>query len=491
MAYKDLRSFIKALESRGELIRITAPVDSRLEITEITDRISKSTNPDGTRTGGKALLFENVKGSEYPVFINGFGSYGRMALALGAGSLDEKARELEDLVDWGFGQLRKIDVMSFFPKIKWARLFLPTPVLKAPCQEVVERDPDLSTLPVLTCWPGDGGPFFTLPMVITRDPETGSQNMGMYRMQVYDKTSTGMHWHLHKDGAHFYQKYKQRGEKMPVAVALGGDPAVTYAATAPLPEGISELFFAGYLRGKPVETVKCITCDLEVPAQAEFILEGYVDPAEPLRREGPFGDHTGYYSLCDDYPVFHVTCITRRKNPVYPATVVGKPPMEDCYMAKATERLFLPLLKKMLPEIVDLNLPLEGVFHNCAIISVEKRFPGHVHKVLNALWGQGQMMYTKMIIVVDHDVDVQDLSTVMWKVFNNIDARRDLILSDGPLDTLDHASPRFRFGTRLGVDATRKGALEDHPREWPDDIDMTEEVKNLVNRRWKEYGFDG
>ena len=482
MAYKNLRSFIKNLESRGELKRISREVDPCLEITEITDRVSKAVGP--------ALLFENVKGSDFPVFINGFGSYERMALALGSESLDAKARELEELIDWAFSQTVKLDIPSFLSKAKWARLFLPSKVLKAPCQEVVERDPDLSKLPVLTCWPGDGGPFFTLPLVITRDPDTGAQNMGMYRMQVFDEKTTGMHWHLHKDGAHFYQKYKARGEKMPVAVALGDDPAVTYAATAPLPEGVSELFFAGYLRGKPVETVKCVTCDLHVPAQAEFVLEGYVDPSEPLRREGPFGDHTGYYSLADDYPVFHVTCITRRKNPVFPATIVGQPPMEDCYMAKATEKLFLPLLKKMVPEIVDLNLPLEGVFHNCAIISMEKRFPGHVHKVLSSLWGLGQMMYTKMIIVVDKEVDVQDVRKVMWKVFNNIDASRDLILSQGPLDALDHASPLPRFGTRMGIDATKKGPMDNHHREWPEDIEMTGEVKAKIDRIWGELGLD-
>lgn len=277
---------------------------------------------------------------------------------------------------------------------------------------------------------------------------------------------------------------------MPVAVALGDDPAVTYAATAPLPEGVSELFFAGYLRGKPVETVQCVTCDLEVPANAEFVIEGWVDPSEPLRTEGPFGDHTGYYSLTDEYPVFHVECITRRRDAIFPATVVGKPPMEDCFLAKATERLFLPLLKKMIPEIVDMNLPLEGVFHNCAIVSIEKRYPGQVHKVLSALWGLGQMMYTKMIVVVDAEVDVRDLSTVAWKVFNNIDARRDLILSDGPLDALDHASPRPRFGTRLGVDATKKGPLDGHTREWPEDIVMSPEIRERVSERWKEFGLD-
>lgn len=481
MAYKNLQDFIKKLESIGELKRIGAEVDPYLEITEITDRVSKS--------GGPALLFENVKGSEFPVLMNAFGSYRRMALALGSDSLEAKAAEMTELMGWAFSQLRKLEPLSFFPKLKWARLFLPHRVLKAPCQEIVDRNPDLSKLPVLTSWPLDGGPFFTLPLVITRDPETGAQNMGMYRMQVYDKNTTGMHWHHHKDGAHYFQKYRERGEMMPVAVALGDDPAVTYAATAPLPEGISELFFAGYLRGKPVETVKCVTCDLEVPANAEFILEGYVDPSEPLRTEGPFGDHTGYYSLRDEFPVFHVTCVTRRKGAVFPATVVGRPPMEDCYMAKATERLFLPLLKLIAPEIIDMNLPLEGVFHNCAIVSIRKRYPGQVHKVLSALWGMGQMMYTKMIIVVDHDVDVQNLSTVAWKVFNNIDARRDLIMSDGPLDTLDHASPRARFGTRLGVDATRKGTLDGHGREWPEDIEMTEAVKERVSLRWKEFGL--
>ena len=353
MAYKNLQEFITALDKAGELKRISCEVDAELEITEITDRVSKSHGP--------ALLFENVKGSDYPVLTNSMGSYKRMAMALGSESIEIKAAELEELMEWGFGQLRKIDLLSFFPKVKWARLFLPHRVMHAPCQQVVEYEPDLATIPVLKCWPGDGGAFITLPIVITRDPETGNQNVGMYRMQIFDRNTTGMHWHLHKDGAHIFQKYKERGERMPVAVALGDDPAVTYAATAPLPEGISELFFAGYLRGKPVETVTCKTCDLEVPAQAEFILEGYVDPNEPLRREGPFGDHTGYYSLADEYPVFHVTCITRRKNPVYPATIVGKPPMEDCYMAKATERLFLPLLRKVVPEIVDMNLPLEGV----------------------------------------------------------------------------------------------------------------------------------
>ncbi|MCF7952671.1 MAG: menaquinone biosynthesis decarboxylase [Spirochaetales bacterium] len=482
MAYKNLQTFIARLEEAGELKRIQAEVDPHLEITEITDRVSKMHGP--------ALLFENVKNSEFPVLMNAMGSEKRMAMALGCNSLDEKAEEIKELIQWAFGQARSLDITTIMPKLTIARSFFPKHVRRAPCQQVVDHTPDLTKLPVLTCWPQDGGPFVTLPLVFTKDPVTGTSNMGMYRMQIFDKNSTGMHWHIHKDASHFFQEYKKRGEKMPVAVALGCDPAVTYAATAPLPPGIFEVLFAGFLRGKPVEMVKCVTCDLEVPAQAEFVLEGYVDPQEALRREGPFGDHTGYYSLSDDYPVFHVTCISRRKEPVYPATIVGKPPMEDCYMAKATERLFLPLLQLIVPDIKDMELPLEGVFHNCAIVSVEKRYPGQVHKVLHSLWGQGQMMYTKMIIVVDADVDVHNLSEVMWKVFNNIDGKRDVILSDGPLDALDHASPRKLFGTRLGIDATRKGKLDGHEREWPEDIEMTEEVRKKVDAMWDSLGFE-
>lgn len=481
MAYKDLQDFIDTLETAGELHRIHTEVDPILEITEITDRVSKQRGP--------ALLFEKVRGSEFPVLTNAFGSMRRMAMALGTDDLDKKSEELQELIAWAFSQMKGIDIPSFFPKIRTLTSLLPKHVRRAPCQEVVMKEPDLTRLPILTCWPQDGGPFITLPLVFTRHPDLGVQNVGMYRMQLYDARTTGMHWHVHKDGAHAYQLYKERNERMPVAVALGCDPAITYAATAPLPEGVYEMLFAGYLRNRPVDMVKCITCDLEVPASAEFIIEGYVDPEEPLRSEGPFGDHTGYYSLTDEYPVFHVTCVTHRKNPVYPATIVGKPPMEDCYMAKATERLFLPLLRLIAPEIIDINFPLEGVFHNCVIVSLRKRFPGHVHKLLHTLWGMGQMMYTKMIIVVDESVDVQDISTVMWKVFNNIDAERDIILSKGPLDALDHASPHVRFGTRMGIDATRKGALDGHTRAWPDDITMDESVKRLVDQRWTSYGL--
>ncbi len=484
MAYRGLQDFMKALDERGELKRIAVEVDPYLELAEIADRVM--------RDHGPALLFEKVKGSAYPVLINAMGSNGRMALALGAGSLDEKAAELGELINWALTQAKGLNLAALvtggIPKLGTARSLFPRRVHNAPCQEVIENDPKFSSLPVLTSWPQDGGPFFTLPLVCTRDPETGTPNMGMYRMQVYDDKTCGMHWHVHKDGAHFYQKYKKLGQRMPVAIALGCDPAVTYAATAPLPEGIWEMIFAGYLRGSPAVVTKATLSNLLVPADAEFVLEGYVDPDE-TRIEGPFGDHTGYYSLKDKYPVFHLERITRRKNPVFPATIVGKPPKEDCYMAKATERLFLPLLQTLNPDILDINMPLEGVFHDCIIVRLRKRFPGHARTMMNFLWGLGQMMYTKMIIVVDAHVDVQDLHEVMWRVFNNIDAKRDLVLSDGPLDALDHSSPHFRYGTRLGVDATRKLPEEGHPREWPDEIEMTPEVKAQVDRRWKDYGF--
>ena len=481
MAYKDLQDFIQKLESCGELKRVSREVDPYLEITEITDRVSKA--------GGPAVLFEHVKGSEYPVLMNAKGSYKRMAMALGVDSLETKKKEIEELITWAFSQAKSIDIPSIIPKLSLFRAFFPKRVKRAACQEIVEKEVDLYKLPVLTCWPQDGGPFFTLPLVFTKDPETGVSNVGMYRMQVFDKQTTGMHWHIHKDGSHFYQKYKSRGERMPVAVSLGGDPAITYAATAPLPEGIYEMLFAGFLRGKPVEMVNCLTVPLQVPSDSEFVLEGYVDPSEPLRTEGPFGDHTGYYSLQGEYPVFHVTCMTRKQKPVYPATIVGKPPMEDCYMAKATERLFLPLLQLVIPEILDLELPLSGVFHNCAIVSIRKRYPGQVQKVMHALWGMGQMMYTKMIIVLDAEVDVHDLQTVMWKVFNNIDGRRDIILSDGPLDALDHASSQALFGTRVGIDATKKTPSDGHMRPWPDDIVMDSEVVKRVDELWSELGL--
>ncbi|PKM94802.1 MAG: menaquinone biosynthesis decarboxylase [Firmicutes bacterium HGW-Firmicutes-1] len=482
MAYKDLQEFIEQLEGKELLKRIKAEVDPELEITEITDRVSKNYGP--------ALLFERVKGSDFPVLINAMGTYERMSMALGVEKLDDIGQDIDEFIDMT-NYLGLMNKFKSVPRLtRMASIFPIKLPIKGACQQIIEHEPDLFKLPVLKCWPGDAGRFITLPLVFTKDPISGIQNVGMYRLQVFDKNSTGMHWHMHKDGREIYEHYKALGGRMPVSVALGCDPAITYAATAPLPSMIDEMMFAGFLRKLPVKLVKSITNDIYVPADAEFILEGYVDVEEDLRLEGPFGDHTGYYSLADYYPVFHVTCITHKKNPVYPTTIVGKPPMEDCYMGKATERIFLPLIKMQLPEIVDINFPLEGVFHNCVIVSIKKRYPGHARKVMNALWGMGQMMYTKMIIVVDENIKPSDLSTVAWKVFNNIDAKRDLVISEGPLDALDHASVLPHYGHRVGVDATKKWTSEGHSREWPDDIEMSEDIKALVSRKWAEYGFE-
>lgn len=479
-SYRDLREFINALERRGLLRRISVEVDSELEITEITDRVVKS--------GGPALLFERVRGYDVPVLINAFGSEERVRLALGVDDLDDLGRELVRLLQPDL-PTTFLDKLKTLPKLAELSSFLPKVVRGGPCQEVVVRDrPTLAQFPILKCWPKDAGRFITLPLVFTRDPETGRRNVGMYRMQVFDERTTGMHWHLHKDGAGHYRRACAGKRRLEVAVALGGDPALIYAATAPLPRDLDELLLAGFIRKQPVELVRCLTVDLEVPAHAEIILEGYVDPEE-RRREGPFGDHTGYYSLADDYPVFHITCITHRRQPIYPTIVVGRPPMEDTFLGKVTERLFLPLIQVVLPEVVDMSFPLEGVFHNCAVVSIRKDFPGQARKVMHALWGMGQMMFTKMIVVVDHDVDVHNPSEVWWRVFNNIDARRDLVLADGPLDVLDHSSPAPVYGTKMGLDATRKGPGEGHPREWPDDIVMDPEIKTLVDGKWESYGL--
>lgn len=486
MAYKDLREFIAALEERGWLRRITEPVDCHLEITEITDRVSKRTGE-----GNQALLFENVKGYDMPVLMNAFGSYERMALALGVEKLDDVGDEIREILRLPYISLaHKMDVVSLLPLAKKAINF-PRYVKKAPCQEVVEETVDLDKIPILTCWPQDGGPFITLPLVFTKNPQTGKRNVGMYRLQKYDKQTTGMHWHIHKNGADNFRDMKaQGGERIEAAVAIGADPVLTYAATAPLPRDIDEMVFAGFLRHKSVEMVKCKTVDLEVPAGAEIVLEGYVRTDE-MRREGPFGDHTGYYSLADDYPVFHVTCITHRKDPIYAATVVGKPPMEDCYLAKATERIFLPFMQQMLPEIVDINMPLEGVFHDCCVVAIDKRYPMQARKVMHALWGMGQMMNVKMIIVVDKHVNVQDMKEVWWRVFNNIDAKHDLEIVEGPLDVLDHSSPMAKWGAKLGIDATKTWPEEGHTRPWPDEITMTDEVRARVDALWPRLGLDG
>lgn len=481
LPYRDLRDFIKVLEEKGLLHRVKVEVDPVLEITEITDRVSKQ--------GGPALFFEKVKGSEYPVLINTFGSRERMELALEVKSLDEIGERISELLrfqDLGFSLWDKVKLIPHLAEIgRWA----PKTVKKAPCQEIVHKeDASLDIFPILKCWPGDGGRYITLPLVFTKDPETGRQNVGMYRLQVFDAKTTGMHWHMHKNGAENYRKYKLMKKQMEVAVALGGDPATIYAATAPLPHGFDEMLFAGFLRRQAVEMVKCITVDLEVPAHAEIILEGYVDLDEK-RLEGPFGDHTGYYSLPDYYPVFHITCITHRKDAIYPATVVGKPPMEDCYLAKATERIFLPVLRFILPEIVDINLPIEGVFHNCAVVAIRKSYPGHAKKVMCALWGLGMMMFTKMIIVVDAHVNVHDMNEVWWRVYNNVDPKRDMMFVEGPIEVLDHACPLPSYGSKVGIDATKKGPDEGHCREWPEEIEMSQAIKELVTAKWKEYGF--
>ncbi len=487
MAFRNLQEFIAELERRGELKRISAPVDPRLEVTEVADRVMKS--------GGPALLFEKVRdstglttnGQGMPLAINLFGSKARMELALGVSSLDDIARRIEQLMEIPnpTGLLEKL---SLLPKLAELAQFPPKIVSKAPCQEVVEKEqPSLSILPILQCWPQDAGRYITLASTITRNKVTGRRNVGLYRLQVFDDRTLGMHWQLHKDGAEHWRGYS-KGEKMPVAIALGGDPASMYAASAPLPEGIDEFLFAGFLRKEPVELVKGVTVDLEVPAQAEMVIEGYVQVGE-RREEGPFGDHTGYYSLPEPYPVLHVTAITRRRQAVYPTTIVGIPPMEDVWLGKATERIFLPLIRKMVPEIVDMNFPPEGIFNNAVIISIKKSYPGQARKVAHALWGLGQMMFTKVIILVDEWVDVQNLSQVAWLGFMNIDPQRDCFFVEGPVDTLNHASPQWNFGSKMGIDATRKLAEEGHPRLWPDPIEMSAETKEKVTRRWSEFGL--
>ena len=482
MAYSDLQEFIRQLERAGELKRIKAPVSPELEITEITDRVCKLYGP--------ALLFENVPGYDMPVLMNAFGSFKRMSMALEVPDLDSLGQEVMDFME-AEAPDTLIKKLKIIPKIKRLSNIMPRMVKKAPCQEVVleGEQVDLGRLPVLKCWPDDGGPFITLPLVFTKDPETGIRNVGMYRMQVYDRNTTGMHWHTHKGGAHHYRIAERRGEILEVAVAIGPDPAMTYAATAPLPDDMDEVAFAGFLRQAPVELVKCRSIDLEVPANSQIVLEGYVKPGE-RRIEGPFGDHTGYYSLADEYPVFHVTCMTMRKDAIYPATIVGQPPQEDCYMAKATERLFLPMIKKTLPEIVDMNLPLEGVFHNLAFVSIDKRYPGHARKVVNALWGLGQMMFCKIICIFDKEVDVQDLSQVLWRLGNNIDPERDIFFTRGPVDALDHAAPMTHYGSKMGIDCTRKWPEEGFERDWPEVIQMDPEVRKKIDALWPKLGLE-
>jgi len=480
MAYNSLEDFLQVLELEGELKRISYPVKAELQITEIADRVMKS--------GGPALLFENVVGKQIPLLINAFGSMKRMALALGVSDIETIAAEISKLIQTKPPKSFKEKLGLLSELVKLAGI-PPKMVKEAACQEIIEREPNLNILPVITCWPGDAGPFITLPMVFSKDPKSGTRNVGLYRMQVFDQRTTGMHWHLHKVGARHFQQQKEKSGRLELAACLGGDPAMIYAATAPLPPQIDEVLFTGFLRKKGVELVKGVTVDIEVPANSDIVIEGYVDPAEPLRREGPFGDHTGYYSLADDYPVFHVTCMTRRKNPIYPTTIVGRPPMEDAYLGKATERIFLPLLRVTLPEIVDMNLPVHGVFHNLAIVSIKKEYPAHARKVMHALWGLGQMMFTKTLIVVDHDVNVHDLAEVTWVVGNNIDPKRDTLFVEGPVDVLDHAAPMLGYGSKFGIDATRKWPSEGYERVWPDAIAMDARTKEYIDAIWEKLGI--
>ncbi|HEY9084881.1 MAG TPA: menaquinone biosynthesis decarboxylase [Candidatus Tyrphobacter sp.] len=479
MPFDSLRDFVDALEKTGQLHRVAAPVDPKLEIAEITDRVVKA--------GGPALLFEKVKRSKFPVLTNQFGAHRRMAMALDAGHLNEVAtrvRKLLDLAPPGSSLGEKVGAVMRLAPLANA---VPRVVRNGSCQDVIDREPDLRTLPVLTTWPLDAGPFITLPLVITQDPRTKVFNVGMYRMQIYGARETGMHWQRHKHGRAHADAW---GARIPVAVAIGTEPALTYAATAPLPPMLDEFAFAGLLRGKPVELVRATSVDLKVPAEAEFVLEGYVDNAD-LRAEGPFGDHTGVYSLADRYPTFHVTCMTHRRNPIYAATLVGKPPMEDAWIGKATERIFLPLLQMVVPEIVDMNLPVEGGFHNLALISINKSYPGQAKKVMNALWGLGHMMMlTRVLIVVDADVDVHDVRQTAWFVLNNLAPERDVVMMPGPVDDLDHGSYTIAYGTKIGIDATRKSAAEGYTRPWPPDMIMDPKTRALVDRRWHEYGLD-
>jgi 4-hydroxy-3-polyprenylbenzoate decarboxylase len=542
LAYKDLRDWIHTLEKQGELKRSREEVSPELEITEITDRVSKigshgvQPNSGKYAPGGPALLFENIKGHPgHKVFINQFGSERRMAMAVGVDNVEQIAERIHALMNLKppSGMLDKLKMLpqlgaltSAFPKTVSAK--------DAPCKQVILKDNfDLNAFPILKCWPNDGGRFITLPCVHTRDPRTGKRNIGMYRMQVYDGQTTGMHWQRQKVAAEHYREAmrqaaaaaatadpkvarvaamaesaggavaipdgpigglpqvalgKLQGSRLEVAVAIGTDPATTFAAIVPAPPEVEEFLIAGFLRGEPVEIVKCETVDLEVPANSEIVLEGYVELGE-LRSEGPFGDHTGFYTLTDDYPVFHLTCITHRKDPIYAATIVGKPPMEDAWMGKAVERIFLPAMKMQIPELVDIHLPVEGVFHNLMLVSIKKSYPGHARKVMNAIWSLGQAMFTKCIVVVDEDCDVQNIAEVVLRVTNNIDPERDIQFTLGPIDSLDHASRLPNYGSKMGIDATRKWKAEGFVRQWPAMIEMDRATKEKVDAIWAKLGL--
>jgi 4-hydroxy-3-polyprenylbenzoate decarboxylase len=470
MAYRDLREFLAALEKQQELKRIPFEVDPILEITEFADRAVKR--------GGPALLFERPKGYDIPVLINSFASMRKMEIALEVASVEQIAVRISELIEMRMPE-GLIGKLKMLPKLAEVGAFFPKVVSKGVCQEVVRTEGfSLLDYPVLKCWPEDGGRFVTLPLVFSRNPDNGKRNCGMYRMQIYDERTAGMHWQTHKQGAEHYRRIEPHGQtRMDVAVAIGADPATMYSAVLPLPPDLDEMMIAGFLRGSPVEMVKCRTCDLEVPANAEIVLEGYVERGE-LRTEGPFGDHTGFYSLADEYPVFHLTSITQRKDPIYATTIVGPPPMEDYYMGKAIERIFLPLIRLQLPEVRDIAMPAEGIFHNLILVSIRKSYPGHARKVMHSIWGTGQAMFSKCIVVVDEDVDVQNVREVAWKALNHIDPERDIQSSRFP-----------NYGSKMGVDATKKWASEGFTRPWPGVIEMSADVKRRVDELWQKAGL--
>jgi 4-hydroxy-3-polyprenylbenzoate decarboxylase len=480
MAFRDLREYLQTLERRGDLARIKVEVDWHLEMTEIIDRTVKR--------GGPALLFERVKDYDIPVAANLFGTRERMKLMLG-GDPEDIAKEIASLLKpeipktlWG-----KVKVL---PKLAQLANFPPKRVRTGPCKEVIKKgkDVNLFELPIPQCWPKDGGRYITLGLSFTQTPDGKGKNVGTYRLQVFDERNLGFHAQTHKDGYRHFLMWEREGKDMPCAVALGGDPVLVYCATAPLPEDVDELLLAGFLRKQPVEVVPCETVPLEVPADAEIVIEGYIKAGE-RRLEGPFGDHMGVYSLPDEYPVLHVTCITMRRDPIYPHTIVGKHLHEDYWLGKATERIFLPLIQLILPEVADINFPLEGVFHNWAIVSIRKRYPGHARKVMHALWGLGQMMFTKVLVVVDDDCDVHNMSEVLWRMFGFIDPGRDVVIVEGPVDDLNFASPLPRYGTKMGIDATRKWKEEGFNRPWPEDIVMDENIKRRVDEIWEQLGI--
>ncbi|MCL6482148.1 MAG: menaquinone biosynthesis decarboxylase [Firmicutes bacterium] len=482
MAYRDLREFIRKLEDEHELVRIREEVDPVLEITEITDRVTKA--------GGPALLFERPKGSRIPLLINMLGSHRRVNLALEVTRLEEVADRIRSFLEFQAPQ-GLLDKVKLLPKLAELGSFFPKVVRSGPCQEVVRKEHfSLYELPILQCWPQDAGRFITWPLVITKNPETGRRNVGVYRMQVFDARTTAMHWQTQKHGAEHFRRARAATPegKLEVAVALGADPVTCLAGILPIPPDLDEMMFAGFLRREPVEMVRCATVDLEVPAHAEIVLEGYVHLNE-LRTEGPFGDHTGFYSLEGEYPVFQITCMTHRRDPIYLTTIVGPPPQEDFFMGHAIERIFLPVMKLQYPEIVDISMPAEGIFHNLMIVSIRKSYPGHARKIMNAIWSLGQAMFTKVLVVVDHDVDVHNYREVVWKALCAIDPERDVQFTLGPVDTLDHAARLQDFGSKMGIDATRKWATEGFSRPWPDEMLVDEKTKARVESVWKALGI--